>query len=218
MGGWAAPVWDEAEQLLQESHSPRHRQSVVVGISGGTLQVAYSSDPDVQLVLVDWDTEGCTPDDDTGIVEITGENGRSRLARATEFPTVSIDQLMGTDTGRAMELAGIVPGLEPYHGPSRSLQVFDQYRYGPRSVLVPGDRFRATGGPVYVTDDGKAIPVADRGIFVFRRYWRPRCCQMDRSALKRRQRPGDPLGWQDQPQPSNPQSSPQTVPHHRQSP
>jgi hypothetical protein len=54
--------------------------------------------------------------------------------------------------------------------PSRSLQVFDQYRYGPRSVLVPGDRFRVSGGPVYVTDDGKTIPVADRGIFVFRRY------------------------------------------------
>jgi hypothetical protein len=53
---------------------------------------------------------------------------------------------------------------------SRSLQVFDHYRYGPRSVLVPGDRFRATGGPLYVTDDGKAIPVSDRGIFVFRRY------------------------------------------------
>jgi hypothetical protein len=46
----------------------------------------------------------------------------------------------------------------------------DQYRYGPRSVLVPGDRFRVTGGPVYVTEDGRAIPVADRGIFVFRRY------------------------------------------------
>jgi hypothetical protein len=53
---------------------------------------------------------------------------------------------------------------------SRSLQVFGQYCYGPRSVLVPGDRFRATGGPVYVTDDGRAISVADRGIFVFRRY------------------------------------------------
>jgi hypothetical protein len=48
--------------------------------------------------------------------------------------------------------------------------MFDQYRYGPRSVLAPGDRFRASGGPVYVTDDGKAISVADRGIYVFRRY------------------------------------------------
>jgi hypothetical protein len=53
---------------------------------------------------------------------------------------------------------------------SRNLQVFKEYRYGPRSVLVPGDRFHVSGGPVYVTDDGKVIPVADRGVFVFRRY------------------------------------------------
>ena len=53
---------------------------------------------------------------------------------------------------------------------NRSLQVFDQYRYGPRSVLVPGDRFRASGGPVYVTDEGEVIPMADRGVFVFHRY------------------------------------------------
>ena len=52
----------------------------------------------------------------------------------------------------------------------RSLQVFDHYQYGPRSVLSPGDQFRARGGPVYVTDGGKIIPMADRGIFVFRRY------------------------------------------------
>jgi hypothetical protein len=53
---------------------------------------------------------------------------------------------------------------------SRSVQAFDHYRYGPRSVLVPGDRFRVGGGPVYVTDNGKVIPVADHGVFVFRRY------------------------------------------------
>ncbi len=52
----------------------------------------------------------------------------------------------------------------------RKLQVFDEYRYGPRSVLIPGDRFRATGGPVYVTDDGEKISMAERGVFVFRRY------------------------------------------------
>ena len=54
--------------------------------------------------------------------------------------------------------------------PTRSLQVFDQYRYGPRSVLTPGDRFRVRGGPVYVTDGGKVIPMYDRGEFVFRRF------------------------------------------------
>jgi len=52
----------------------------------------------------------------------------------------------------------------------RKLQVFDQYRYGPRSVLVPGDRFRVAGGPFYVTDSGDKIPMAERGVFVFRRY------------------------------------------------
>ena len=52
----------------------------------------------------------------------------------------------------------------------RKLQVFDRYRYGHRSMLVPGDRFRVTGGPFYVTDGGTKIPMAERGIFVFRRY------------------------------------------------
>lgn len=52
----------------------------------------------------------------------------------------------------------------------RKLQVFDRYRYGPRSVLVRGDRFRVTGGPIYVTDGGVQIPMSERGVFVFQRY------------------------------------------------
>jgi hypothetical protein len=50
------------------------------------------------------------------------------------------------------------------------LQVFREYRYGPRSILTPGDRFRVSGGPVYVTDDGKTLAMFDRGVFVFERY------------------------------------------------
>jgi hypothetical protein len=88
---------------------PKPGPTIVVEISGGVLQEAYASDQAVQLLLVDWDTDGCTPDDDAGIVEITGENGRSRLACAAEFPTISIDQLLGTDTGRALEGAGLLP-------------------------------------------------------------------------------------------------------------
>ena len=52
----------------------------------------------------------------------------------------------------------------------RKLQVFDRYRYGPRSVLVRGDRFRVTGGPIYVTDTGVQIPMSERGVFVFHQY------------------------------------------------
>ncbi len=40
----------------------------------------------------------------------------------------------------------------------------------PRGVLKPGDRFRVSGGPVYVTDDGRKLSMFERGVFVFERY------------------------------------------------
>jgi hypothetical protein len=49
-------------------------------------------------------------------------------------------------------------------------RVFDQYRFGVRGVLAPGDCFRVTGGPIYVTDGGTKIPMYVRGIFQFHRY------------------------------------------------
>ena len=52
----------------------------------------------------------------------------------------------------------------------RKLQVFEVYRYGPRSKLVQGDRFRVTGGPLYVTASGEKIPMYERGVFLFDRY------------------------------------------------
>jgi hypothetical protein len=91
---------------------PERGPTIVVEIAGGVLQEAYASDTAVQLLLVDWDTEGGTPDHDPGIVEITGEDGCSRLARAVKFPTVSLDQLTGTDTCRALDLAGVAPRPE----------------------------------------------------------------------------------------------------------
>ena len=53
---------------------------------------------------------------------------------------------------------------------SPKLQVFDEYRYGPRSVLQPGDKFRVTGGAVYENADGTKALMAERGTFTFRRY------------------------------------------------
>jgi hypothetical protein len=50
------------------------------------------------------------------------------------------------------------------------LRVYREYRFGPRSVLEPGDRFRVTGGPIYVTDDDRQFPMAERGVFVFHRF------------------------------------------------
>lgn len=54
------------------------------------------------------------------------------------------------------------------------LRTFDRYRYGKRSYLYPGDQFRASGGPIYLTtdDDGGRvrIPMNETGVFTFVRY------------------------------------------------
>jgi len=52
----------------------------------------------------------------------------------------------------------------------RKFKVLDEYRYGKRGVLRPGDRFRVRGGPVYLTDYGQNIPMGERGIHIFQRY------------------------------------------------
>ncbi len=56
----------------------------------------------------------------------------------------------------------------------RRLLEFDRYRYGKRSYLYPGDRFRASDGPHFTgTDDNGnriRIPMNEAGVFVFRRY------------------------------------------------
>ena len=50
----------------------------------------------------------------------------------------------------------------------RRLLEFDRYRYGKRSYLYPGDRFRASGGPHFIgnDDDGKRvrIPMNEAGV------------------------------------------------------
>ena len=56
----------------------------------------------------------------------------------------------------------------------KELRTFDRYRYGKRAFLLPGSRFRASGGPYYVgtDDEGRRIriPMNESGVFVFRRY------------------------------------------------
>ena len=53
---------------------------------------------------------------------------------------------------------------------NRKLQEFDEYVYGPRSVLRPGDPFRVTGGPFYENEDGSKTLMAERGKLKFVRY------------------------------------------------
>jgi hypothetical protein len=53
---------------------------------------------------------------------------------------------------------------------ARKLQIMDAFQFGRQRLLRPGDRFRVTGGPYYVTDNGENIPMYERGVFVFEHY------------------------------------------------
>jgi hypothetical protein len=59
---------------------------------------------------------------------------------------------------------------------ARELLTYSRYRYGKRSYLYPGDRFRASGGPYYVGVDDHGnrvrIPMGEAGVFRFRQYCR----------------------------------------------
>lgn len=54
----------------------------------------------------------------------------------------------------------------------KPLERFDELRLSERSVLRPGTRFRANGGPQWRLTDGTLINIAARGPFVFRCLWR----------------------------------------------
>jgi hypothetical protein len=102
MEEYGDPRFGEFFVARSPGNPPRSQPSVIVEISGGVLQEAYSSDPAVQLVLVDWDTESCTPGDDNGMFHAGG-----KTVYVTEMPVTPIDEIVETVTEKALEAAGI---------------------------------------------------------------------------------------------------------------
>ena len=87
------------------------KTQIVLNMSGGLVQAIFSSDPDTEVILVDWDTEGCDPADD-GFVEITDPHGRTQLACVARREIIPLTELADTDVQAAMKAAGV------NHGPS----------------------------------------------------------------------------------------------------
>ena len=51
------------------------------------------------------------------------------------------------------------------------MTVFEsKYRYGPKSVLERGTRFRVSNGPYYTTRNGEVIHMGERGVLEFVSY------------------------------------------------
>ena len=83
---------------------------IVIEVSGGMVQEVYCDDPNVAVVLVDWDTESCSGDDQ-GIVTVRDNDDQEHLVHAVEFPTTPTNQ-MPHETHAAVESANCEPTNE----------------------------------------------------------------------------------------------------------
>jgi len=82
---------------------------VVITMNGGLIQDAYSTNPDVELIVVDLDTEDCDPKV-IELVEVADAQGGSNCAFVGVQTLRPFEELSGTDTQAALAKAGLTHG------------------------------------------------------------------------------------------------------------
>jgi len=87
------------------------KTTIILNVSGGVVQDVFCSAPEAEVILVDWDTEGCDPAVD-GTVEITYEHGRTQQAEILRLNASPLKNLSGTDVQRALERVGLLPDVQ----------------------------------------------------------------------------------------------------------
>ena len=85
------------------------RTQIILNVHGGLVQDVFCSDPDVEVTLVDWDTEAHGRDEPE-LVEIQTHSGREERAYVTDYPTDPFSDLAGTDVALALEQVEVCDG------------------------------------------------------------------------------------------------------------
>ncbi len=82
--------------------SPR----IVIVIHDTVVQGAYCSDPDAELIVVDWDVQRCDPFMD-GTVVVPGSEGETHHADIYHLTAIPLEQFAGTHSHTALQRAGM---------------------------------------------------------------------------------------------------------------
>lgn len=64
---------------------------LVINVRSGIIQDIFTEDPSIQVILIDWDNDGCRPNDDLNIFPIDAAGGR--LARSISYPTNPLHEM-----------------------------------------------------------------------------------------------------------------------------
>jgi hypothetical protein len=81
---------------------------IVLNISGGIVQEVFCSDPAAEVIVVDWDTEHCSPDE-PGMVTVRNFYDREHRVLVGRREVLPLGELAGTDAEAAIEEANWAP-------------------------------------------------------------------------------------------------------------
>jgi hypothetical protein len=67
------------------------KPEIILSIHGGVLQDVYASDPDIDIVLVDWDVLGAVPDEEGFIHAVHNQRlVRAFVSRPNPYPLCNL--------------------------------------------------------------------------------------------------------------------------------
>lgn len=77
---------------------------LVINVSGGLVQEVFAADPNLDVLLVDWDVEGADVDH-PDVVSVRNRHGRTHLAYVAPVLVHSLSSLANTDVAAALAAA-----------------------------------------------------------------------------------------------------------------
>jgi hypothetical protein len=77
---------------------------LVINVYGGLVQEVFCSDPEIEVLLVDWDVEPADAEHPS-VVHVPANGRRSQLAYVAPLAVQTIEALQGTQVAAAIDAA-----------------------------------------------------------------------------------------------------------------
>ncbi len=80
------------------------KSQLVINVYGGLVQEVFCSDPELEVLLVDWDVEPADAEHPS-IVHVPADGRRSQPAYVASLSVQPLDALLGTQVAAAIDAA-----------------------------------------------------------------------------------------------------------------
>lgn len=80
------------------------KSQLVINVYGGLVQEVFCSDPEIEVLLVDWDVEPADAEHPS-VVQVPSDSRRSQLAYVAPLTVQALDAVHGTQVAAAIDAA-----------------------------------------------------------------------------------------------------------------